>query len=91
MKVEQVFGSEGFVTVSTAVGKEAGEMDGLHVFPKIATVRPDLATNCAFLTSWTHFRGLHNVLIKLLVVLACKVEASFTVCDASQCEGSENF
>ena len=54
------------------VRKHSIEVSILYVLPQVAPIVSSLSTYCAFVAQWASRRVLHNILIQLLVVRACK-------------------
>ena len=61
------------------VTEDTREMHAFDMFPHIATISADLATNCALMRSWARRKVLNYILIKLLfsLAIACKENESW--------------
>ena len=60
------------MAIFALVRKHSIEVSILYVLPQVAPIISSLSTYCAFIAQWASRRVLHNILIQLLVVRACK-------------------
>ena len=60
------------MAIFALVRKHSIEVSILYVLPQVAPIISSLSTYCAFVAQWASRRVLHNILIQLLVVRACK-------------------
>ena len=74
--IQLVAACEGLGAVLAIIEKCSIEVDVLNMLPHVATVRANFATHSAFVAFGTF---LHNVLIQLPSVPACKQQESTTV------------